>query len=260
MAIPRTVGEAAELLGLAPGASRQAVIGRHRRLAQIFHPDLNPQTPKGDERMQELNVARDLLLGKREASPLGGDQRAPEPQRTYRRTRAERDLERRLSEALRLLSYGTYVIGTSRDGVANVMVADWAMQVSFQPRLLAVSFENDSHSLGSVRRNDSFTLNLLPVQAMDLVASFLQPHDGAKIRGRSAQARQRHDKLAGVAYETTAKGCPILEEALAWIECEAQHFQPAGDHTLVLAAVRDGDVQLIGEPITSMHTGWEYGG
>ena len=45
-----------------------------------------------------------------------------------------------IEKALLALSYGVHVIGSrSNDGTMNAMLADWVMQVSFKPRLLAVS-------------------------------------------------------------------------------------------------------------------------
>ena len=61
MAIPNSAAEAAELLGVAPGADADAVRKRYRELAMRFHPDLNPDDPQADQRMAELNRARDLL-------------------------------------------------------------------------------------------------------------------------------------------------------------------------------------------------------
>ncbi len=161
-----------------------------------------------------------------------------------------------------------YIVGSVGEGpggdpAPNGMIADWVMQVSFEPRLLAVSFENDSTSLARIRANRAFTLNMLTgdLDGMELARGFLQPYDGSKVRGRSAEAAARkHDKLEGVAYRVTESGCPILDEALAWLECEAQEFVDAGDHTLVIGRVLDGAVEGQGEPLTSMFTGWTYGG
>ena len=50
----------------------------------------------------------------------------------------------RTREAMHALAYGIHVIGSSRDGDPNAMIADWVMQVSFEPRLIAVALENDS--------------------------------------------------------------------------------------------------------------------
>jgi flavin reductase (DIM6/NTAB) family NADH-FMN oxidoreductase RutF len=106
-------------------------------------------------------------------------------------------------------------------------------------------------------------VNLLKVEdnGMALAAQFVQPRRGEKIRGRSEEAAHReHDKLAGVDYTLTDRGCPLLDDALARLECEAQEFLPAGDHTLVLGRVLDGRVVASGEPLTSTYTGWTYSG
>lgn len=178
-----------------------------------------------------------------------------------------RDLDA-VEQAMHELAYGVYVIGSVGDGAGGErtpsgMIADWVMQVSFQPRLLAVSFENDSTSLARIRKNKIFTVNILTgdLDGMDLARGFLQPYLGSKVRGRSVEeAARTHDKLANVAYRTTESGCPVLEEALAWIECEAQEFVSSGDHTLVIGNVIDGDVEGEGEPLTSTFTGWTYSG
>jgi flavin reductase (DIM6/NTAB) family NADH-FMN oxidoreductase RutF len=171
-------------------------------------------------------------------------------------------------QAMHELPYGIYVVGTVERGPdgelrANGMIADWVVQVSFQPRLLMVAFENDSSSLGRIRANPAFTVNLLTQDqdGLELARRFVQPADGSKVKGRSAEAQaQRYDKLAGVEYSTTEAGCPLLDDALAWLSCEAQDFVAAGDHTLVVGRVLEGDVPGEGDPLTSTFTGWTYSG
>ena len=173
-----------------------------------------------------------------------------------------------VAQAMHELPYGIYIVGSVEDGAdgeprPNGMIADWVMQVSFQPRLVAVGFEQDSRSLARIRANRAFTVNLLEEgqDGLELARRFLQPAEGAKVRGRSEEAAaQHHDKLAGVDYRLAANGCPVLDEALAWLECEATDFLPAGDHTLVLGRVLDGAVTASGEPLTSTYTGWVYSG
>ena len=182
------------------------------------------------------------------------------------------DVDRRdfdsTEQAMHELPYGIYVVGTVEQGEdgeprPNGMIADWVMQVSFTPRLVAVAFENDSSSLRRIRANNAFTVNLLTADqdGLELARRFVQPSDGAKIKGRSAEAAaQHHDKLAGVDYSTTEAGCPLLDDALAWLSCEAQQFVPSGDHTLVLGRVIEGAAPGDGEPMTSMFMGWTYSG
>ena len=168
-----------------------------------------------------------------------------------------------ISEALHELPYGVYIIGSNAGGEPNGMIADWVMQVSFAPTLVAVAFENDASTLAAIRGNRAFTVNLLKQEnrGMEFARQFVQPRAASKVRGRSEQfaAREQH-KLAGVEYELTEAGCPILAEALAWLSCEAQDFVPAGDHTLVIGRVVAGERIGEGEPLTSTYTGWTYSG
>ena len=177
----------------------------------------------------------------------------------------ERTEEDIIKEAMHEFPYGIYVIGTTADGRPNGMIADWVMQVSFSPRLLLCAFERDSSSLGRIRQNGSFTVNLLNQEGngMALARSFVQPANAAKVKGRSeAAASQHHAKLAGVDYRLSerAPGCPILEDALAYAECQAEQFMEVGDHVLVTGRVLYAEVINQGEPLTSTYTGWSYSG
>ena len=166
-----------------------------------------------------------------------------------------------LRDAMDEMPYGLYIIGSKAGGEVNAMMADWVMQASFAPRLVAVSFENDARTLANVRESGVFTVNLLPQEAMEFAARFAQPTEGSKIKGRSPEeAAKVHHKLEGVATTESARGCPILDEAMAWLECEAEQYVPAGDHTLVIARVLDGRITRDAEPLTSTYTGWTYSG
>ena len=68
------------------------------------------------------------------------------------------------------------------------MMADWVMQVSFQPRMVAVSFENDARTLENLRSTGAFSLNLLSEEraSMALAAKFAQPYYDQKVVGRVA--------------------------------------------------------------------------
>jgi len=175
-----------------------------------------------------------------------------------------------LSRVMHEMPYGLYIIGSRERGSdaaaeprVNGMMADWVMQVSFDPRLLAVSFENDSHTLANVREYRYFTVNLLSQDkdSMELARAFAQPYEGSKVEGRNeAEAAKVHYKLDGVPYELTANGCPALAAAMAWCECQADQFLEIGDHTLVVGRVLEGRVEREAEPMTSAFTGWTYSG
>ncbi len=171
------------------------------------------------------------------------------------------------SEAERVMHempYGLYIVGSiEENGLVNGMMADWVMQVSFEPRLLAVSFEPNSHTLQNVRERAFFTVNLLAQDdgSMELARRFAQPYSGEKVAGRKGEERTKvHYKLEGLSYTKTRNGCPVLDDAMAWLECRLSGEHAIGDHVLVIGEVLDGEVIREAEPLTSSYTGWTYSG
>lgn len=78
---------------------------------------------------------------------------------------------------------------------------------------------------------------LVPAQGQWFTLSFLR-------RGQAPAAERfaRHaDRAAEPAdVESTAAGHVYLKDALAWLDCQVASAHDAGDHTIVVAAVKDG--------------------
>jgi flavin reductase (DIM6/NTAB) family NADH-FMN oxidoreductase RutF len=168
-----------------------------------------------------------------------------------------------VEKALLALSYGVHVIGSrSNDGTLNAMLADWVMQVSFKPRLLAVSIENDARTLRFIRETGALTVNLLHEKdGLDIARKVVMPSEAKKVRGRSEEAAaQVIDKLASIPHALHENGCPVLDHALGWIACEAVAFHETGDHTIVIGRCTDGERLRPGEMLIERDLGWEYAG
>ncbi len=165
-------------------------------------------------------------------------------------------------EALETFPYALYIVGSRGSDNVNGMMADWCMQVSFEPRLVAVSLERSSTTLRNLRETNVFTVNVLRSNGVELARKFAQPRNASKIQGRSETASAViYDKLAGVAHTPGEfTNCPILDEALSFIECEVQQFVEAGDHVVAIGLVISGAVINHGEPLTSHALGWSYAG
>lgn len=88
-------------------------------------------------------------------------------------------------ETLELLPYGLYIIGSRGADNVNGMMADWLMQVSFSPRLVACSLERNSTTLKNLRETGVFSVNLLAADDRAIAMKFCQPRDASKIQGRS---------------------------------------------------------------------------
>jgi flavin reductase (DIM6/NTAB) family NADH-FMN oxidoreductase RutF len=168
-----------------------------------------------------------------------------------------------VAEALEQMPYGLYIIGSRGADNINGMMADWVMQVSFQPRLVLVSLENSSTTLKNIRHSQAFTVNLLDSDSKQLAARFCQPRDASKVQGRSDSARNViYNKFDGVDFfEGEQTGIPILSDAMMWMECLLEQEAAAGDHTLMIGRVVSGEVvDYKREPLTQRILGWSYAG
>lgn len=152
-------------------------------------------------------------------------------------------------QVLRLFTYGLYVVTAhdERDGDA-AFLANWLTQASFDPPLVAVSVENDSHSIGIIRASGRFTVNVLETGQRELAGHFGRAH------------RNVGDKLASRAITRAPEGDAVLPEALAWCTCHVTGSLPAGDSTIFVGEVVDVALQRPGHPLTMAEAGFRHAG
>ena len=151
-------------------------------------------------------------------------------------------------QALRLFTYGLYIVMCQDRDDINGFTANWLTQVSFDPPLLALSVENDAKSLPMIRNSRKFTVNVLRTGERELAGAL----------GRSAF--KVPDKLAHVAYTVPHAGYPILESALGWVACDVHQTVLTGDSTLVIAEVVDAGILAEGQPLTMAEAGFRHAG
>lgn len=150
--------------------------------------------------------------------------------------------------ALRKIVHGVYVIGAQQDGKLNAFTATWLTQVSFKPPLVVLGVSKDSLSYRMIEASRVFVVNFLGTTQKPLAQHFLKP---AHLGG---------DKLQGVPYRLGRLGAPILEEAVAHVECEVRDIHSGGDHAVVIAEVVEAGVREDVDPLALKETGWHYGG
>ncbi len=151
-------------------------------------------------------------------------------------------------QVLRTFTYGLYAVSCADEGDVNIFTANWLTQVSFDPPLLAVSVENVSKSLPMILRSRIFTVNVLRSGERELAGKL----------GKSAL--QHPDKLANIAFHLGANGCPVLNNALAWVACTTRHTAEAGDSTLIIAEVADVGMLGEGQSLTMAEAGFRHAG
>ena len=142
------------------------------------------------------------------------------------------------------LSYGVYVVGVADGDRRDGFTAAWVMQASFDPLLLALSINSSNASYELLHAGGGFTVNVLKQGQLDLARRF------------GTRSGRNEDKLAGVRWRPGRSGAPILEQALAYFDCELAGRHRAGDHELVLGRVVEGKILDPGAaPLTYADTG-----
>ena len=152
--------------------------------------------------------------------------------------------------ALRKIPHGVYVVGVKQDSQINAFTGTWLTQVSFTPPLVAVGMRKDTHSFKMVEAGKVFSVSILGKEHKSLAEHFVKP---ATVMG---------EKLTDVPYRLGKTGAPILEEAIAYVECEVREIaNHLGDHAVVIGEVVEAGVRSKDAPaLTLMDTGWHYGG
>jgi flavin reductase (DIM6/NTAB) family NADH-FMN oxidoreductase RutF len=128
------------------------------------------------------------------------------------------------------LTLGVYVVGVADGARRNAFTAAWVMQASFEPLLLALSINPQNASAPLLRAGGTFAVSVLKDGQLALARRF------------GTRSGRDEDKLAGVRWRPGRGGAPILEEALAYFDCEVVERLQVGDHELVVGRVVDGGI------------------
>jgi flavin reductase (DIM6/NTAB) family NADH-FMN oxidoreductase RutF len=150
--------------------------------------------------------------------------------------------------ALRKIPHGVYIVGVKRDAQVNAFTGTWLTQVSFTPPLVAIGVRKDSHSFEMMTHGKVFSVNLLGKDQKSVAEHFVK-------------ASEPGEKLKGVRYRAGMTGAPILEDAIAYVECEVREIaNQLGDHAIVIGEVVEAGVHKDEPALTLLDTGWHYGG
>jgi len=152
-----------------------------------------------------------------------------------------KSLDSDLDKALGRISGGLYIITAKKGDFSSAMLASWVTQASFEPLGLTIAVSNDRAIDSLMQVGDKFVLNMLEEgNYQTLMRHFLK---------RFAPGA---DRFEGVKTQAAANGSPILQDALAYIECEVVSRLACGDHHVVYATVDTGRVAKV-EGLTAVH-------
>src|ERR1700704_2530167 len=108
---------------------------------------------------------------------------------------------------------GLYILGSRAGDRRNAMTCNWATQVGFDPKLLAVSVEREAFTHELITEGAVFSLNLVDREDRAIVRKFTKPVD-VDLEAHTLNEFPFHDGRTGA---------PVLDQALAVVECEVRH-------------------------------------
>ena len=121
------------------------------------------------------------------------------------------------------------VASTGADGKPCGLTANAVASVSLKPPLVLVCIEHSADTHDCVRDSGYFSVNVLESSHERLARRFSAWEVGAKFEG--------------IAFHPETTGAPVLDEALAWVDCRVTAQHDGGDHTIFVGEVLAGDAR-----------------
>ncbi|MGH9024870.1 MAG: flavin reductase family protein, partial [Acidimicrobiia bacterium] len=124
---------------------------------------------------------------------------------------------------------GLYVVGSRAGDRRNGMTLNWATQLSFEPKWVGISVENTAFTHELITEGQVFVLNLVDREDRAIVRKFTKP----------VEVDAAAKTLNGFPFHDGVTGAPILDQAVAYVDCEVRQSVAAGNHTLFIGEIVD---------------------
>jgi len=149
------------------------------------------------------------------------------------------------SEFRRILGHWVTGVGVvsarSPDGRPCGLTANAVSSLSLVPPLVLVCVEHVSDTHACILSARAFALSMLR-------------QDQERLARRFA-AYDIEEKFEGVAFREELTGSPVLEDALAWLDCRLWAAYEGGDHTIFVGEILAGDARE-GTPLAYYRSGF----
>jgi 3-hydroxy-9,10-secoandrosta-1,3,5(10)-triene-9,17-dione monooxygenase reductase component len=134
----------------------------------------------------------------------------------------------------------TVVTAGTENGPVGMAVGSFT-SLSLDPPQVLFCAGNTSTTWPHIRDHGAFTVNILAEDQEDVSRVF---------------ASKGADKFAEIGWHHSRGGNPLLDGALAWIECRIGTVVDSGDHSIVVGEVLDLKVAHEGRPLVFFRGGY----
>ena len=139
-----------------------------------------------------------------------------------RKTRMPDELDFR--DVMGHFATGVTVVAARRpDGEPCGLTVNSVASVSLRPLLVLVCLDRLTASHDWIAYGGAFAVSVLA--------------SGEEAVARRFSGGEREERFLDLAHRVEITGSPVLERALAWLDCEIRDVHPAGDHSIVVGEV-----------------------
>jgi flavin reductase (DIM6/NTAB) family NADH-FMN oxidoreductase RutF len=135
----------------------------------------------------------------------------------------------------------TVITAITESGPVGLAVGSF-FSVSLDPPLVAFCAGRSSTSYPKIAEAGHYCVNVLADEQEDICRVFAAKGD---------------DKFATIGWRPSpATGAPVINDVLAWIDCEIHAVHEAGDHYIVIGRVHELEVGHEGGPLVFFRGGY----
>jgi len=169
--------------------------------------------------------------------------------KSQKKTQAPKITATSVEKAIGRLVGSMCVVTAKQENVSSAMLASWVSQATFTPPGFTVAVAKDRAIEGLMHKGADFVLNILAEgKHLGPMKHFLKPFGPGE------------DRFEGIETRETEAGQLVLENAIAYLECEVANRMDCGDHWVVYGTVIGGEV-IDNDSKTAVHhrkTGTHY--
>lgn len=132
--------------------------------------------------------------------------------------------ERDFRDVMGRFTTGVTVVAARRpDGTPCGLTANSVASVSLRPLLILVCLGHEAATHDCILEGGVFAVSVLSARDEGVARRF--------------SLGDREERFDGLAWREEVTGSPVLEGALAWLDCQVRDVHVAGDHSIVVGEV-----------------------
>nr|WP_243665895.1 flavin reductase family protein [Vulcanisaeta sp. JCM 16159] len=137
---------------------------------------------------------------------------------------------------------GVAIVTTVYDNEYYGLTVNSFTSLSLDPPLVLIAIDKKLTSHEAINKSNVYAVNILPDDMKDLAIRFA--------------TAPREERFRGLKIKTAKTGSPIIEGAIAYLDCKVAAKYPGGDHTIFIGEVIDAQVMNNKLPLIYYNRGY----